>query len=249
VLVVAFFVAVAAAATLLTVDGGATPIEIGSAAVVVLASTAAVAAALRYDRARVARLTRTIAEGTERGRVLFDVSPDPMWVWDADTLAILDVNEAATRFLGWSRDDLLRMSVAELQVDASPRQLRSTPYEGAWRHRRRDGSVVSTMVATSSIVHAGRSARVSLVQDLTAEQDSDARTRAIVDNAADAILTIDIDGIIESANPAAERMFGHPASELVNLPVTGPRRAGGVRGSHSAGGGSASGRPTSQRGA
>ena len=42
---------------------------------------------------------------------------------------------------------------------------------------------------------------------------------AIVGSADDAIIAKDLDGIIQSANAAAERVFGYPAAELVGRPV------------------------------
>ncbi len=45
-------------------------------------------------------------------------------------------------------------------------------------------------------------------------QESEARMRAIFETAADAIITIDQQGVIERVNPAAERMFGYPESEV-----------------------------------
>jgi PAS domain S-box-containing protein len=50
-------------------------------------------------------------------------------------------------------------------------------------------------------------------------RDSEARMRAIVDTAVDAILVINDDGLIGSANPAAEALFGYTAREMVGQNV------------------------------
>ncbi|MEI7607021.1 MAG: MASE1 domain-containing protein [Rhodospirillaceae bacterium] len=50
-------------------------------------------------------------------------------------------------------------------------------------------------------------------------KESETRVKAILNTAPDAILTLDDHGCIEGGNPAAERMFGWPAEELVGMPV------------------------------
>jgi PAS domain S-box-containing protein len=53
----------------------------------------------------------------------------------------------------------------------------------------------------------------------TALRESEARIRAILDTAADSIITIDAVGIVKSFNPSAERMFGFKAAEVIGRNV------------------------------
>jgi PAS domain S-box-containing protein len=59
---------------------------------------------------------------------------------------------------------------------------------------------------------------IDITERKQAEQDllaSEERLRAILDTATDAIITIDYQGIIQSANASTERMFGYTAAEMI----------------------------------
>ena len=67
---------------------------------------------------------------------------------------------------------------------------------------------------------------VGTLEDITereaAEQalrEAEARIRAVVDHVVDGIITVDEHGMIESFNPAAEKIFGYRASEVLGKNV------------------------------
>ena len=77
-------------------------------------------------------------------------------------------------------------------------------------------------LAVSEVLLEGRRLFTGIVRDITERKraenallDSEARTRAVLAAAVDAIITIDERGIIESANPASEKLFGYTEAELI----------------------------------
>jgi diguanylate cyclase (GGDEF)-like protein/PAS domain S-box-containing protein len=152
-----------------------------------------------------------LAEVEGRLRVVFDAAPQPMWIADSSTGAVLDVNAAAVAAFGWPRPDFLGHHVDDLIVlDVGT---------GEVRHRTRDGGQRVVDLAHHDLVHDGRPARLTVIDDLGLRRDAEARLRAIIDDAADAILTIDGSGCIEIANPATSRMFGYGVDELAGAHI------------------------------
>jgi PAS domain S-box-containing protein len=88
---------------------------------------------------------------------------------------------------------------------------------------RRDGSFFPVVSTSAPLVTDDKVAGLVVVfRDVTerkrAEEKvhrSEARMQAILTTAADAIITMDIHGIIQSVNPASARMFGYAADEMV----------------------------------
>ena len=83
------------------------------------------------------------------------------------------------------------------------------------------GSLVSVMLAALLVwaVHRELSERRARAAEL-ALADSGARLQAVVETAADGIVTIDEAGRIETVNPAVGRMFGHAPEELIGRNVS-----------------------------
>jgi two-component system, cell cycle sensor histidine kinase and response regulator CckA len=115
---------------------------------------------------------------------LFEHNPLPMWVQDRETLTFFEVNAAALAQYGYTRDEFLRMSPADLRPTedrAADPQPRAASGPEAWaaprRHVRKDGSLCLVRVSTHPTEFAGRPARLVVAQDITEETRSAEATR------------------------------------------------------------------------
>jgi PAS domain S-box-containing protein len=92
--------------------------------------------------------------------------------------------------------------------------------------RRRDGTQFPVDVSLSPMSTPGRMLVIAAVRDVTGRQKADqerelmSRRLAIIEYSGDAITSGTLQGIITSWNPAAERMYGYPAEEIIGRPST-----------------------------
>ena len=159
---------------------------------------------------------------------------------------VLAWNEGANRMYGYSIQEMLGQSMSRLMPPERPDELASilaqvrrgeriAPYETA--RIRKDGHRIEIALVVSPIRNAeGAIVGASAIgRDITerkradrAMRDSEARWRAIIDAAVDAIVLIDDHGHVESFNPGAERMFGYAEAEVlgrnVNMLMPAPYR-------------------------
>jgi PAS domain S-box-containing protein len=84
--------------------------------------------------------------------------------------------------------------------------------------RRKDGTEFPVDVLLSPIGSGDSAQTLAVARDITERrkwEEIAARLAAIVESATDAVIGQDLDGVIQSWNPAAERMFGYSATEVV----------------------------------
>src|SRR5215831_1446177 len=100
-------------------------------------------------------------------RTFFDRNPQAMWVFDEETLAFLDVNEAAIAKYGYSRDEFLRLDITRIRpADDVPRLLewlargKAQTRSRIWRHCTKDGRVIDVDVRTVRLMLGRRPVRL-----------------------------------------------------------------------------------------
>ena len=122
------------------------------------------------------RAQEALREGEALYRMLFKANPQPMWVYDLETLAFLEVNDAAVVRYGYSRDKFLAMTIADIRPPEDlPRLLeklshvgeRPVDKAGIWRHCTKDGTVIDVEITSHVLNYGGRRAELVLASDIT----------------------------------------------------------------------------------
>jgi PAS domain S-box-containing protein len=173
-------------------------------------------------------------------RVLFATYPSPTWVYDAETLAFLAVNDAAVDHYGYSREQFLAMTIRDIRPPEDiPAFLESGTVTsdkpqaaGVWRHLKKNGEIILAEIFASAIQFEGRRAQLAIAIDVTEQRkaerairESESRLRAIIDNEPECVKTVSTGGLLLEMNAAGLRMIdaesaaqirGRPISELIH---------------------------------
>jgi PAS domain S-box-containing protein len=128
------------------------------------------------DRTEELRRLEAIRERERTLQLMFSANPNPMWVFDIETYAILEVNDTAVHHYGYSREEFTSMTIKDLRPPEDVIRLeqhqshRSGPgldRAGVWRHIKSDGSLIFVNIQTQTLEFAGRPCELVVAIDLT----------------------------------------------------------------------------------
>ncbi|HTL98389.1 MAG TPA: PAS domain S-box protein [Holophagaceae bacterium] len=161
---------------------------------------------------------------------LFDRLPDPAWIYDKDTKAILAVNEPACRRYGWSREEFLAMSMADIRPPEERQRFLALvatfppvrELRGESRHWTKDGSDFLVDVDARDIHFRGRPCRFVSARDAferkmawIALQETQDTYSGLVENLAEGVAILDEEARFIYVNAACGQIFGLPPDSLL----------------------------------
>jgi PAS domain S-box-containing protein len=153
---------------------------------------------------------------------LMEQISDAVYLLDAESGKILNVNDQACRNLGYTRDELLNLSVFDISMTARHPDawrnivaaMRRKPQIIESQHRRYDGSLFPVEINARLIEEDGKPYLVAVARDLTdirqaekAIQEAHGSLNALVEAIPDAIFFKDGEGHWLIANEPAKRLF------------------------------------------
>ena len=168
-------------------------------------------------------------ESEARYGSLFENNHAVMLLIDPDSAAITDANPAACAYYGWSREELKKRRIDEINTLTSEEVIAEMQLARSerrnhffFKHRLADGTIRDVEVYSGPLTLKGKIFLYSIVHDITerklAEKDlkkSEERYRDLVENATELICTHDLKGALLSVNAAAARAWGFAVEEVV----------------------------------
>jgi len=178
-----------------------------------------------------ARTQKALAQSEAGYRQLFHANPHPMWIYDADTLAFLEVNDSAIFKYGWSRDEFLAMTIHDVRPPEDvPKLLRflegapgATSEGNLWRHVKKDGEMMYVESISHALVWGGRRAKVVLLNDVTERVQVEEEMRETLaelntlHQAAPVGIALVSSRTVLRANQAFSDISGYPREDLMLL--------------------------------
>jgi two-component system sensor kinase FixL len=164
-----------------------------------------------------------------RFRILFENSPDAVFVVAGGQEWLREFNDRLPELLGYSREQLSNMCRADFELGIPTLSMRSSVVsvfspktsEFDAQYLRADGTVINVAVTYSVVDYFGEAAYLMIARDVTARRraeqqlrESEAKFRTLAESIP-ALVAIQRDEQAVFVNPAVARLSGHSASELL----------------------------------
>lgn len=182
---------------------------------------------------------RQLKQAKERYQSLFELSPLPTFVYSSSTLKILDVNEAALDYYGYSREQFLSMSLPDIKPardlsifdeiirEVVKPQLANSVLE---RHKKANGELIFVELVENNIPFNGVDASIVITMDVTEKVNAESVRRAaeevqketielfdfVVKATGDAIYDCDVEGDKVTWSSGLTKIFGHQVDASFN---------------------------------
>ncbi len=156
---------------------------------------------------------------------LIDLSFEPIFVWHPEN-GIVEWNRGAMQLYGYSREEAIGMSShmllqtkSSISADELLEILKTRKsWTGELEQRAKDGRHIFVESRHQAIDSDGELLILETNHDISQRKQAEthnARMAAVALASHDALFGITLDGIVETWNPAAERLFGYTSSEII----------------------------------
>ncbi len=182
---------------------------------------------LKQEIAERRQADAALARASEKNRVLLQNASDGVHIVDASG-KLVELSDSFCAMLGYTRDEMLGMKIAEWDAQFSPAEcervlreqfVRGVPSVFETRHRRKDGSCIDVEVSGSALQIDGQPLVFFSARDISARKATEAALAAeralfIGGPVAVVVMRAEPGWPIEYASPNSANVFGRPAAAM-----------------------------------
>lgn len=158
-------------------------------------------------------------------------NPQPIYIYEKESLRFLDANQAALNLYGYSEDEFLQMDITDLYtsediqtlLDSSQDIFKDGEYSKPFKHRKKDGNYIFVRISRIDYKHEESEAFLSILEDVSHLYETEKKNqmyKAAFDNTNDMIFVTDPNGTITYVNESVCRVLGVTSSDLINTDIT-----------------------------
>ena len=187
-------------------------------------------------KAELDKQAEALKHSEHQQELMFTANPHPMWIFDRTSLRFLSVNDAAVKAYGYSREEFLAMTLADIRPEEEMSLLLEFMQQGdvgyvrpgVRRHRRKDGGIIFMDIMAFRYDRDDSAQEMVLALDVTERQrmeealrESESRLKRLIDDAPFGIVLSRIaEGRLQTTNPAMlEMLGGYSLEEAIELNI------------------------------
>ena len=107
--------------------------------------------------------------------LFFKSNPTPMWIYDLETLAFLQVNDAAIEKYGYTQAEFKKLTIKDIRpaedvpalLENFNLQRSALQHSGQWRHQLKNGQVIDVEITSHTMEFEGWNSVFVMAQDIT----------------------------------------------------------------------------------
>jgi PAS domain S-box-containing protein len=165
---------------------------------------------------------RLLRDKERRFRLLFMDHPQPMWIFDLETQAILEANKAAGSLYGFEWEEFCGLHLRDILGDEEARRLMTERGPASlWVHRTKAGNLIEVNTAVHEIKYGGRKAGLAVLMDVTERRRLEEQLRQAQKMEAVGMLA---GGIAHDFNNLLTIITGYSQLIFNSLPARDPNR-------------------------